>query len=365
MGEWRQRPLRDLVSLQRGYDLPAETRITGTVPVVGSGGISGWHNEAREEGPGVVVGRAGASIGKPTLVKGAYWPLNTTLFVKDFKGNDPRWVYYLFEITDFAGYNSGGAQPMLNRNYIADLQVRTPGISEQRAIADLLGALDDKISANDRVIANAESLMIVQAGNASSRTSVADLAEQHKATLSPGYFDAKVAHFSLPSFDEGKMPEIASGGSIKSNKILISEPCVLMSKLNPRIPRIWDLAALPGRMSLASTEFVALVPGRISSSLLWATLSEPSVSVDLAANVAGTSGSHQRVKPAELLALRVKDPRALAREVQQSIADLGVLCHLRRMESARLRVTRSQLLPLLMSGKVWVREAEKVVEGVV
>jgi type I restriction enzyme S subunit len=87
-----------------------------------------------------------------------FWPLNTSLFVEDFKGNDPRFLFHLFQLTDLTGYNSGSAQPMLNRNYIRDVVFLMPGIEEQRAISGVLKALDDKIAVNDRIVTAIEEL---------------------------------------------------------------------------------------------------------------------------------------------------------------------------------------------------------------
>jgi type I restriction enzyme S subunit len=146
---WRQTTLGRLVALQRGHDLPAAARLPGSVPVIGSGGLTGWHAEAKAAGPGVIIGRA-ANLGSPQYVRSDYWPLNTTLYVTDFKGNDPRFIYYLFQVLDLTGYNSGSVQPMLNRNYVQNVPVPLVPDREQRAIAEVLGALDDKIEANER-----------------------------------------------------------------------------------------------------------------------------------------------------------------------------------------------------------------------
>lgn len=80
-----------------------------------------------------------------------YWPLNTALFVTDFHDNDERFVYYFLKQFDFQGYNSGSAQPSLNRNFLHPVPVDVPPLSEQRAIAHLLGTLDDKIELNRRM----------------------------------------------------------------------------------------------------------------------------------------------------------------------------------------------------------------------
>jgi type I restriction enzyme, S subunit len=150
-GEWRETTLGDVVRLQRGHDLPDAARRVGTVPVMGSFGLTGWHDEARATGPGVAVGRSGASIGVVSFVREDYWPLNTCLYVTDFRGNDPRFCFYWLGTLGLARYNSGSAQPSLNRNYIYDLPVRIPDPDQQRAIAHILGTLDDKIELNRRM----------------------------------------------------------------------------------------------------------------------------------------------------------------------------------------------------------------------
>ena len=84
---------KDFITLKRGYDLPTRKRKTGNVPVLSSSGISGNHNEYKVDGPGVITGRSGL-IGSVYYIRKEFWPLNTTLYVTDFKGNNPLYVYY-------------------------------------------------------------------------------------------------------------------------------------------------------------------------------------------------------------------------------------------------------------------------------
>lgn len=91
-------------------------------------------------------------------MRGPYWPLNTTLFVRDFRGNDPRWIHYLLKSIDFTAFNSGSVQPSLNRNYVAGIQLKVPPLPEQRGIAATLGALDDRIESNNRIVELSEAL---------------------------------------------------------------------------------------------------------------------------------------------------------------------------------------------------------------
>lgn len=156
---WRTITLGDFVSLQRGYDLPAEARKSGWVPIMGSSGITGYHNESRAKGPGVTIGRSGVgSCGVVSYSPTDYWPHNTTLFVTDFHGNDERFTYYFLKSLDLRRYDSGSAQSSLNRNYIYPISITVPPPDEQRAIAFILGSLDDKIELNRQMNATLEAM---------------------------------------------------------------------------------------------------------------------------------------------------------------------------------------------------------------
>lgn len=104
--EWARIPLGDFVTLQRGHDLPDERRRPGRVPILGSFGITGWHDEARARGPGVTVGRSGASFGVVSYSPIDYWPLNTALYVIDFHGNDEQFAYYFLRTFAWGFINS-------------------------------------------------------------------------------------------------------------------------------------------------------------------------------------------------------------------------------------------------------------------
>ena len=138
--------LGNFIRLQRGHDLTASEQRPGSVPVMGSAGPNGTHSDAKAKGPGVVIGRSGASMGKVHFSKVDYWPHNTCLYVTDFLGNNPRFAYYLLQTLDLAAFNSGSAQPSLNRNLIYSMPLRVPARREQDCIVELLRALDDRIA---------------------------------------------------------------------------------------------------------------------------------------------------------------------------------------------------------------------------
>ncbi len=141
----------DFITLQRGFDLPKTNIAPGEVPVVGSTSIIGYHNVAKVQGPGVCTGRSG-SLGTVQFIDKPFWPHNTSLWVKDFKGNDPRFVYYCMQSLDFGRFNAGAGVPTLNRNHLDLLSVNVPNLPTQRKIAGILSAYDDLIENNLRRI---------------------------------------------------------------------------------------------------------------------------------------------------------------------------------------------------------------------
>lgn len=146
--EWRETTLGEFLTLQRGHDLTEPERREGHVPVMGSAGQNGFHDTAIAKGPGIVIGRSGASFGQVHFSAVDYWPHNTALYVTDFKGNDPHFAFYFLKALDFDRYNSGSAQPSLNRNFIYPIPICVPTPAIQRAIAGILREFDEKIELN-------------------------------------------------------------------------------------------------------------------------------------------------------------------------------------------------------------------------
>ncbi len=149
MSEWREVALGDVIELKRGYDLPKRARADGPFPIVSSSGISGSHGEAKVRGPGVVTGRYG-TLGQVFYVAEDFWPLNTALYVRDFKGNNARFVALLLESMDLAQHDGAAAVPGLNRNQLHTVPVYVPERSTQDRIASIVEALDDLIENNRR-----------------------------------------------------------------------------------------------------------------------------------------------------------------------------------------------------------------------
>jgi type I restriction enzyme S subunit len=143
--EWSTDKLGEFVELKRGYDLPQAKRHRGEVPLVSSSGVTDRHSVAMVTGPGVVTGRYG-TIGQVFYVEDDFWPLNTTLYVRDFKGNDRKFIHYFLKTLDFNAFSDKAAVPGLNRNHLHEAVVSIPPVSTQREIATFLGSLDDRIT---------------------------------------------------------------------------------------------------------------------------------------------------------------------------------------------------------------------------
>ena len=143
---WQTKKLGDAATLQRGFDLPTQDRVSGAVPLVSSSGIIDTHHKSAVRGPGVVTGRSG-SIGNIFFIEEDFWPLNTTLYVKDFHGNDPRFVFYLLKRFDLNRFATGSGVPTLNRNFVHDELVNLPiFLAEQQRIVGILDEAFDGIA---------------------------------------------------------------------------------------------------------------------------------------------------------------------------------------------------------------------------
>lgn len=135
---------KDFITLQRGFDLPRKKMKNGIYPVIGSTSIIGYHDEYKVSPPGVITGRSG-SLGIVQFTNRKYWPHNTALWVKDFKGNYPKYVYYYLKTIDFYRFNSGASVPTLNRNNLDQLEIEVHNKKTQKMIADILTKYDNLI----------------------------------------------------------------------------------------------------------------------------------------------------------------------------------------------------------------------------
>ena len=229
---WKTEMLGNVATLQRGYDLPYRQRKPGTVPIVTSSGIGDTHSESRVAGPGVVTGRYG-TIGEVFYIRTDFWPLNTTLYVKDFHGNDPLFVSYLLRTIDFHSHSGKSGVPGVNRNDLHELVVHLPPLAEQEAIAEALSDADALIEALAGVIAKKRQIKqgAMQA-LLTGKTRLPGFSGVWETCLIGDLLSIMHGKSQRTVEDlNGAYPILASGGQIgKANQFLYDKPSVMIGR---------------------------------------------------------------------------------------------------------------------------------------
>ncbi len=303
-----------------------------------------------------------------------------------------------------------------------------PPLPEQRAIAHILGTLDDKIELNRRMNETLEAMAqtifkswfvdfdpvvvnALRAGNPIpekfaakaahyrdnpdalglpdhilrlfpdrfqdselgpipegwSECSLQDMAELQTVSIQPNASpDVIWEHYSIPAFDEGRRPRRERGDTIKSGKYKVSRTCVLISKLNPKFPRVWLPDVSDETFAVCSTEFMPFVPRREEwRPFLYELMRSEAVQEELRSAATGSTGSRQRVKPKVVAGLRIVVPREpLLAAFHGLAAPIHACIHANDAESAVLATARDTFLPKLISGELRVPDAERVLEAV-
>ena len=268
--DWEVKNLGNVVTLQRGYDLPSRLRRPGSFPIVTSSGIEDFHCEAKVKGPGVVTGRYG-TIGEVFWVPGDFWPLNTTLYVRNFFFNIPLFAFYLIRTIDFKPHSGKSGVPGVNRNDLHEILVPLPPTkAEQEAIAAALSDVDALIAALDRLIAKKRGLK--QAAMQQLLTGQTRLAGFPGESDSVDFGDiaiirnVKVISSSAPAGTQCvELDSVGQGtgqllGSIdasgSSSKYSFKKGDVLFGRLRAYLRKYW-LASFDG---ICSTEIWPLIP---------------------------------------------------------------------------------------------------------
>ena len=300
--------------------------------------------------------------------------------------------------------NVGAVFDSLKCGDIPGFRLPIPPLSEQRAIAPVLGTLDDKIELNRRMNETLEAMVRalfkswfvdfepVRAKMAGRDTGLpehlADLfpdrlveselgeipegweveslemiAQLEKATVKPeGHATEEFEHFSLPAYDSGQLPALDLGSTIKSNKTLVPSQAVLLSKLNPEIQRVWLPASASSRRQISSTEFLVFTPKPpIGRAGLYALFNTQSFRDLLKGMVTGTSKSHQRVAPKSLVTQGMISPADILTNDFEALAWPMLERTLRnKSENHTLAALRDTLLPKLISGELRSKQVEAI-----
>jgi type I restriction enzyme S subunit len=197
---------------------------------------------------------------------------------------------------------------------------------------------------------------------------VGDLVMQDKKTINPAvYKDTVFDHYSLPAFDIDKMPSKDIGTDIKSNKTIVQASSTLVSKLNPKTPRVW-LPACVNDNAVCSTEFIPFSPNTLSGAtkhFVFCLLNDSALLNALSQKVTGTSSSHQRIRPSDITetSFVLPDPAVIttfSKLIEPLLNKIGK----NRLLIKELDCIKNTLLPRLMSGKLNLSEIEEQLEGV-
>ena len=277
------------------------------------------------------------------------------------------WFFKQWEVTVELALNAGGSanQANISGNLIKQLQLELPPLPEQKAIASVLSSLDDKIDLLHRQNRTLEALpetlfrqwFVEEAQDDWEEMPLSSIAEHKKINIRPDQNpEVLYNHYSIPAFDNGKHPVKELGSEIKSNKYQVIANSILISKLNPRFPRVWAIGNLLDYNSICSTEFQVIFPLKAEyfSFIYFFLISKP-VADELTGAAGGTSGSHQRVKPEDIFNLKFQMP------AKQKIDDFNSIIseNWKRITNNMLQIRtleklRDTLLPKLMSGEVRV-----------
>lgn len=315
----------------------------------------------------------------------------------------PEYAGYFFRSPDFresvTSISTLSTRASLNEAMLAQLHIVLPDVDVQRSIGAILKTLDDKIDllrkmnrtlediaravfrawfvdfepgrakaagANsfrgmpqdlfDSLPTEFEGTVLGEVPKGWSLALIRDVVELRRDSVQPfGHPDQVYQHFSLPAFDREQEPDLEKGASIKSVKFAIPESCLLFSKLNPRIPRIWiPSEAVLEHPQIASTEFLVCVPrAGWSKAFAYFLVKQANFIEQLSKQATGTSNSHQRIKPAQFEEVVIVVPPERFRLGFDDLA-LPIIQRLvgNRLERARLSALRDALLPKLISGEL-------------
>lgn len=319
----------------------------------------------------VLLNITGDSVARVCMVPSKILPARVNQHVSIIRANQEKLLskYLLYSLiaqkeTLLTLSEIGATRRALTKTMLEELEIATPPFSEQQSIAEVLSSLDDKIDLlhqqNKTLETLAETLFrqwfVEEVEILNEEIILSEIATHEKQSISPTSFPQEIFyHYSLPAFDNGRKPEIQHGIDILSNKYCIKSGHILISKLNPRTPRVWYIISCREN-SICSTEFqVYQAKDQLYSEFIYCMLKSNETRDILAGASSGTSGSHQRVNPSDISNLSIKKPDIQKLEKFHSIsAEWLMKVSINHKSIQALETLRDNLLPKLMSGAITV-----------
>ncbi len=280
-----------------------------------------------------------------------------------------KYLSYFFGLEYFKDYIRmvavGATMPSINTQILSEAPVKLLPLPEQTAIAEVLSSLDDKIDLlqrNNRTLEQLAETLFRQwfvETNLDNQQQIflSDIAEHVKRSVNPGNSPNLIfEHFSIPSFDNGKNPESQTGSEILSNKYVVTQGVILISKLNPSTPRVWYVHECC-ETAVCSTEFQVFRAKEESfNEFLYCFLKSNDVTDTLSTAASGTSGSHQRVSPEIICRLPLSKPsKEKVISFHKTVGEWLQKVNLNQQSIKILIGLRDSLLPKLMSGEITVK----------
>ena len=285
---------------------------------------------------------------------------------------DQGFLYYALGTPKFTQHvlavQTGTTIPHISGKQIVNYSLLLPPLAEQRAIAEVLSSLDDRIQRNIRLRQTVRAFAAAVGAKAEldgPGVPMSDVARVVRTPIPEKQLKGQLwSHYSIPAYDSAQQPVLTTGDDIKSAKLSVPAPALLLSKLNPSWHRVWPVGEPREPAAICSTEFMPLVPLEgISMASLWSLTLSSRLQSQLLERVTGSTGSHQRVRPKDILACRVADPDNLYRH--EALLQALLQQYLRSFdEDAELRRVRGALLPELMSGRLRIEEPQRLLGAI-
>lgn len=281
---------------------------------------------------------------------------------------DSDFIYYyltqnkITETLHVIGEQSTSAYPSIKPSDITNLELFLPSLEEQKKISKILRLLDKKIANNKRVnhhlgeLINTIYLMFIESSEQLETKKLGELFDTETATFNPTKTsEKKVNHFSLPAFDDNQYPLVDETENIKSNKNIVKEYSVLVSKLNPATKRVWAPFTNQNLLSVCSTEFISLAgKDKNEQAILFAIINSQSFQDYFIAHATGTTNSRQRTKPSVAYEFEVPYNKIQFRQLGILLSPLLTQIEENLHQIQKLTQIRDNLLPELLSGRLLI-----------